>query len=647
MSTKRLKNLFFTAVALVIGLGFFLSPLSFVKSSAANFTATKIRSIIADAQAKIDGLYDVDKTALEEKITIAQGYLQSSSLQEASSVAEEILALSVERKPVSAHAVWHRPTEKSLKELENSLDTYKDIGVNLVFVETFYHGYSMFKSDTVPYYKGFENADYGEYEDYLSAFSALAAERGIETHAWVENFYVGVDANSPFLKEHPAWIMYNGEVQTLAGEKSLTYLQRSEGGEYIFIDPANDNVCDFLIEYYKELLEKNPQVTGLNLDYIRYPVSTQSVDTGYSRIAMYEFIRELGLENSFNPLTPLADMYEQFKSDVLSVSGNYQKWCEFRRRQITEFVERIYKEIKGPYSSVLSTAVFSSVSDSYDKKKQDWQTWFKNGWIDIATPMAYLDTAAQVKTAVQTMKNLAGDKCYYYTGLASSYRKFPAYENVNQIQASYDGGADGYTIFCATQVLGMEDVQKMLKLSSGGQTSVLPHASTDKTLSAYATTFNRRSRDLYLPSGEMTQAQATALLQKMTELTNLPCSTSAEITAIKNKVSALRASDYASGRAQARIGELFAELEKLLETKANVAISNELLPKPQPPEESSSQSSETSSSGQGSQGGFESGSSSSNSDSNGSFGCFGSVGTSGGMIACAVISAWLMKKRKK
>ncbi|MBQ8406498.1 MAG: family 10 glycosylhydrolase [Clostridia bacterium] len=643
MSAKRLKHLFFTAVSLVIGIGFFLSPLSFIKSSAASFTETKIRSIIADAQAKIDGLYDVDKTALEEKITLAQGYLQSSSLQSASSVAEEILALSSERKPVSAHAVWHRPTEKSLAELENSLDIYKDIGVNLVFVETFYHGYSMFKSDTVPYYKGFETANYGKYDDYLSAFSALAAERGIETHAWVENFYVGVEPNSPFLKEHPAWIMYNGEVQTLAGEKSLTYLQRSEGGAYIFIDPANDNVCNFLIEYYKELLEKNPQVTGLNLDYIRYPVSTQSVDTGYSRLAMCEFVSELGLENSFNPLAPLADMYEQFQSDVLSVSGNYQKWCAFRRRQITEFVERIYKEVKGEYGSVLSTAVFSSVSDSYDKKKQDWQTWFKNGWIDIATPMAYLDTATQVKNAVQTMRNLAGDKCYYYTGLASSYRNFPAYENVNQIQASYDGGAHGYTIFCATQVLGMTDVQKMLKLSSGGQTSCLPHASADKTLTAYKETLNRRVRDLYIPSGEMTQPQATALSQKMTELTNLPCSTSAEIAAIKNKVSALSAGDYASGRAQARISELFTELRNLLAVKESIALSNESLPKPKPPEESSSQSSETNSSGGSSQGG----SSPNSGSSSGLTGCFGSVQTSGGMIACAILSAWLMKKRTK
>lgn len=636
MFENKKKTACAVALSLLAALGACVGGQPTVKGSAANLSESSIHSIISSAEEKIEKLYDLNVSAVQDKIAETRGYVSSSNMAAATDAAYELLSMTGESQPVTARSVWHRPTEKSLAELEASLDIYEDIGVNLVYVETFYHGYSMFKSNYVPYYVGFDSANYGEYDDYLDAFSTLAAERGIETHAWVENFYVGVNANTPLLQRHSDWVMYNDEVQTVGEESSLTYLQREEKG-YIFIDPANDSVCDFLIEYYKELLEKNPLVKGLNLDYIRYPVSTQSTDTGYTRKAMYLFATEVGLEEYINPFAPIVEVHKAFKENVLSVSGNYQKWCQFRRQKITDFVERIYKEIKSEYPVTLSTAVFSSVNDSYEKKKQDWQTWFRNGWIDVATPMAYLDTAAQVKSAVQTMKNLAGETCYYYTGLASSYRGFPAYENVNQIQASYDGGANGYAIFCATQVLGMADVQKVLKLGFNSKKAVLPHAETGEVVKAYFDALKDRAERLYVPSGKMTAAQKTALSQKLDEILAMDMQTAEEIALVRTKVGALNCEEYASGYAKDRIEEQTKGLYDLLLIKINRANAYEALPKPQPPEDesSSSESSSTESSS----------SSGSSGNSTGAFGCFASAGA--GYVPTAICFAWALKKRRK
>lgn len=165
----------------------------------------------------------------------------------AESVAQELMALSAESKSVTARAVWHRPTEKTLESLTETLDTYKNTGINLILLETFFNGYSMFRSDYVEYHKDFVSASYGTYKDYVSAFTALAEERGIEVHAWVEDFYVGLTTDIKLLREHPEWIVYNDDG---------TMYQRKEGGAYIFIDPSDKAVGDFLIAYYKELIEK-------------------------------------------------------------------------------------------------------------------------------------------------------------------------------------------------------------------------------------------------------------------------------------------------------------------------------------------------------------------------------------------------------
>ena len=100
---------------------------------------------------------------------------------------------------IQARGVWHRPnitgTETNLEGVCAVLDTLKKTGINLVFLETFYHGMTVYRSNLIPYYTGFDAYDYSPYPDYLSAFVAEAEKRGIEVHAWVEDFYVGVNEN--------------------------------------------------------------------------------------------------------------------------------------------------------------------------------------------------------------------------------------------------------------------------------------------------------------------------------------------------------------------------------------------------------------------------------------------------------------------
>lgn len=570
-------------------------------------------SAIKAAKEKVDRLYDVDGETIEtlsgqveDKLaglkTIKETIENDANLSEDNrlnmlmnynnfqleieNLYHRISTLSLEGKAVAAHAVWHRPTEKTYADIKNTVETYADTGINLVFVETLYNGYSTFRtkySDLFPYNinlgSSYVAEDGTKYDDYLKAFVAVCGEYDIEVHAWVENFYIGTQNSVPVVKDHPEWVMYNDP----AANSGYEYVQRNEGGPYIFIDPANKDVCDALINYYKDLMETVPGVAGLNLDYIRYPVSNRGEDTGYTVTAMQGFAEQKGMTftdaqkadrkkmaNRFNQLFD-----SRYRSQA-EADKNYDDWVTYRTNIITSYVKRIKTEVKDVYGKILSTAVFSSISESLLSKKQDWKQWFSNGWIDIATPMAYYNSSADVLTNVSVMIQAAGNNCYYYAGLASSYSGLPAYRNTDQIEAAYSAGANGYVIFCSTQIIGHDDVQQVLKEGANSKKAVLPHASTDKVIKAYFDDIISKAERIYIPKGGMTEAKFGALKSEFEKISAMDTSGAANIQKIRAALSAMyeygAISAYASGYSGQRITEELRELDGLLDTKISLEL---------------------------------------------------------------------------
>ena len=537
---------------------------------------SSVNNVITAAETRIRQLYDLDvdringyieeaKTKLAGLKTVKEGIeaaLESGNITEDERLAllmsynnyqleiEElrqlILISSVESETVSARAVWHRPVEYTYAEIEENVKMYKEIGINLIFVETLYNGYSSFRSDVeefpyhknlAPYYvKGNPDVDGVLYDDYLAAFLACCEEYGIEVHSWVENFYVGLVEDAAVLTMHPDWIMYNDDG---------SIKQRNEGGEYIFIDPANKAVQDTLISYYNNLFEKYPGIKGLNLDYIRYPVSNSAEDTGFTMEAMKGFYSSIGKTFSAAQLADRNAMATQFKKlfdknylmgGQSEADANYNKWIAYRMNIITEYVRRIKNEVKLPNEIILSTSVFASLEESYNSKKQDWKTWFANGWIDIATPMAYYNDAVDVQKRVKDMINMAGNNCVYYTGIASSYSGLPAWQNKEHIEASYIAGAQGYVVFCSTQIVGHNDVQIALKNGVNLKQAVLPHADITTILEASFVDILDKSARIYIPAGHMTAAQRVELTKTFAYILALSDDSGAEIYRIQRNV---------------------------------------------------------------------------------------------------------------
>lgn len=336
--------------------------------------------------------------------------------------------------------VWHRPNsskeEQTLDGVCRVLDDFKSSGINLVFLETLYHGMSIWKNDLVPYNYRYENCTYGDYPDYLTAFVTEADKRGIKVHAWVQDFYVGVKEEREIIKKHPEWMLINQ-----AGELRHTTEGVGFGG-YLFLDPANSEVRDFLISFYDKLLTAVPKIAGLNMDYIRYPISVfeEDTDTGYTPACMSDFAAKQGL--SLDP----ENMREDLHSKIVSL-GLVEEWIAHRSEYVTAFVRGVREMVdtKHPGKKV-STAIFPEIEQTYVKKKQSIKVWLDNRYVDMVTPMVHFYGAAQVYQSVKELKAMCGDiSCY--TGLYTTYHNQLISELSEHIDASGRAGAEGFVLF--------------------------------------------------------------------------------------------------------------------------------------------------------------------------------------------------------
>jgi len=340
--------------------------------------------------------------------------------------------------------VWHRPNsserERNLEELCIVLDEFKSAGINLVFAEAFYHGMALFKSELAPYHTRIAEYTYGDYPDYLSAFASEAEKRGISVLAWVQDFYVGFRENAELIVDHPDWLLItqNGEIRHTTEGQGF--------GGYIFLDPANENVRKYLVSLYDELLTKIPQIKGLNLDYIRYPISelSENTDTGYTETCILSFAEKFGIELDKNDL----------RGSVLAAINEkslQQEWIAHRAGFVTSFVHQVRDMVDSRHEGkLISTAVFAEIDQTYNLKKQNIKVWLQNGYVDFVTPMVYFYEGQQIYDAILKLREYTRDiPCY--SGLYTTYHKQTPLELDQHIEASKRAGAQGFVLFDAAK----------------------------------------------------------------------------------------------------------------------------------------------------------------------------------------------------
>ena len=331
--------------------------------------------------------------------------------------------------------VWIRPTYFSEDEIIKTIDKIYNAGIDNIFLETYYHGKTIFPSQTMTKY-GFirQNEDYVGF-DPLRIWINEAHKRGIKVHIWFETFYVGnkpPETNAGYiLAKKPEWANYQ---KKNADSDTIAYSVSEHNG--YFIDPANPEVQNFLYELLCEIITRY-KPDGINLDYIRYP---QSLDTiysnydmsnwGYTKYARDEFFKMYGV-----------DPIELKFTDPL-----WYQWRAYRCNKVTSFVRRV--SVLCRFNKIqITTVIFPNRNLALNTKMQDWKTWSMNNFVDGFTP---LFLTCNDMTAINLMEEVLRNKSAstkLYAGLFVTFMNGSSADLMKQIHAARKYCLNGLIIF--------------------------------------------------------------------------------------------------------------------------------------------------------------------------------------------------------
>lgn len=326
---------------------------------------------------------------------------------------------------------WIRPNAKDIAEIQKTLDKIKNTGINNVFLETYYHGKTIFPSEVMEQY-GFEkqNPEFCDF-DVLAVWIKEAHKRGIKVHTWFESFYIGNKnpQNDPksIISVKPEWM--NRTKQKADFEGYVSHPQEHNG---YFLDPANPEVTEFLLELIAEITTKY-NVDGINIDYVRYPnISKENLNNqwGYTKHARNEFYQIHGVD-------PI---------EIQPRSSLWDDWCEYRRNKITNYIKEISCLLK-PKRIFLSAVIFPDYKVSMQTKFQDWTNWAHNYYLNALTPLILTGDDELAKSMLDEIRRKTSNYANIYPGLFAGFIESDPEDLLRQIHIVRKLKLDGVILF--------------------------------------------------------------------------------------------------------------------------------------------------------------------------------------------------------
>ena len=290
--------------------------------------------------------------------------------------------------------------------------------------------------------------------DPLALTIALARERNLRVHAWVNVNLVSSGADLPtasthLVYRHPEWLMVP---RALAYElsridpRSPEYVgrlarwtrARASDIEGLYASPIHPGAADHVAEVVRDLVASY-DLDGLHLDYIRYP----GAEFDFSRGALLEFRRSI--DTDMTPEERARFDTADFSALVGATERFPGRWAEFRRSRLNALLMRVRTVAKTERPSLtLSAAVFPDADEALRIKLQDWRGWLDLGLLDVVCPMAYTPDAALFASQIAAVRQLPGAHGVW-VGIGA-YRLSSA-QTVDKIRIARRLGADGVILF--------------------------------------------------------------------------------------------------------------------------------------------------------------------------------------------------------
>lgn len=327
--------------------------------------------------------------------------------------------------------VWVRPVETNEEAIEKAVKRIKAAGIDNIFIETYFHGRTIFPSKTMSNYGFVKQNEKFDGIDPLKLWVKYAHKNNIKVHVWFETFYVGIQRpeTNPgnILAVKPHWA--NKTKRNYNINAPTPSISEHNG---FFLDPANPEVQEFLQTLITEIVD-NYKVDGINLDYIRYPQAVSFSDInawGYTDYARNEF----------------KTIYGKDPLDMLVSDPLWMKWCEFRREKVSNFVAKI-GALGREKKVYVSAVIFPDRLAALNAKQQDWKTWSTRGYINGFTPLFLTCNAKTLNALITNVINAKSPETDLFAGLFVTFMGGSEEDLIREIHETRKMDVKGVILF--------------------------------------------------------------------------------------------------------------------------------------------------------------------------------------------------------
>lgn len=327
--------------------------------------------------------------------------------------------------------IWLRPTEKTEADIIASINRLQQAGIDNIFLETYYHGKTIYPSKIMKAYGFTEQYEQFAGIDPLAIWIREAHKRNMKVHTWFETFYAGnqnpKDNPNSILAKNPSWgNKTKKDADSIEPSKST-----SEHNGY-FLDPANPYVQDFILKLAEEIMVTY-KPDGINIDYIRYPncVSNNEMSNwGYTEFARNDFYMIYGID-------PV---------DIKKTDGVWNDWNKYRQEQVTNMVRKI-GQLGRCHKVYTSAVIFPDRLAALQYKQQDWRTWSTRDFIDAFTPLFLTCDSKMANSMMNDVINAKSDKTDFYAGLFVTFMGGSDEDLIRQIHEARKLNTKGVILF--------------------------------------------------------------------------------------------------------------------------------------------------------------------------------------------------------
>lgn len=461
-----------------------LSPDSYLNMASLSIKTAKDSLVLAKQQ-HLDIQYDKAQAtaaiaeaklrSLEEKVSAGQYEGLAKVASQIQSIADEAYFMTFESMKAENRAIWLRPRDTSIEQIKKRLDMLKELNINILYLETYWGGYSIYPTGDAllkqnPMFNGM---------DILEVYLKEAHSRGIQVHAWVENFLVG----PPIADKKPEWMAVSRKGDTWYLENGTT--------KYHFLNPVLPEVRDFLSGIYKDLV-KRYNIDGIQFDYMRYSHSGDYTnDFGYDSYTRQLYTSYTGMDPiGLKPDDPL-----------------WESWCSFRTGIISSYAYRVISEIRSLKPGVrISADVWPEYDKTISDIYQDPKSWVRKGYINSLIPMSYyLNEGAVVEDIENTLPFTRG-----YSQITSGIASFNKVEPkvfLKQVQGIRSSNIKGISIF-EFESLFNRGYNKVLQPGAFSTAAIVTNSDPVMSAGLLLDEINRKIDEIYIVQSAMTMEQA-------------------------------------------------------------------------------------------------------------------------------------------